>query len=81
MGGLFAPMQQNPMMNINDLQMPLNQINPADLKNNPQALYAYNQLMAQNKIGKNTTGYNALSPQTRAWQQAILAKYFPNLRF
>jgi hypothetical protein len=87
MGGVLTPKQQNPMMNYapnpnpadpfqQSQQMPLQQINPRDLAGNPQALYAYHQMMAAIQSGKGSNPQQ-LPPDVMARQKAIMQMYFP----
>jgi hypothetical protein len=55
-------------------QMQMSQVNPSTLQ--PEARYAYNQMMASGTIGNNMQG---LPPNIQTRQRAVMAKYFPNL--
>lgn len=74
MGG----MPQNPMMTYDQTgaQMPIRSVNPGEL--NPQARYAYNQMMAalMSQRGPNP---QLLSPEMIARQRALMQTYFPQM--
>jgi hypothetical protein len=79
-GGMLTPKQQNPMMTYDPqqgLQMPINQIDPHSL--NPQALYAYQQMMAALQSGRGMN-QQLLPPDIQARQAAAMQLYFPQMR-
>lgn len=68
----------NPMMSLGDMQMPINQINPQDLMGNPQALYAYHQMMAA--IHGANSNPQGLNPEILSRQNNMMQQFFPQMR-
>jgi hypothetical protein len=77
MGGNSNPMMTyDPQQNV---QMPINNLRPQDLQGNPQALYAYQQMMAALQSGRGSNPQQ-LSPEVMARQNAIMQLYFPQMK-
>jgi hypothetical protein len=55
------------------------QIDPQSLMGNPQALYAYHQMMAALQSGRGSNPQQ-LDPQMMARQNAVMQLYFPQMK-